>query len=127
MAAARKTARCSTTTSITTGRRKRTPWKWSGRCAKRRESPRWESQEAAMAEGVVWDHAALSLFFVAVSTELLPRIANEVEDVAHAFAPVRVRKTPIPARSKRLHAGGGGNLKASVQSSIDRDELGMYA
>ncbi len=57
---------------------------------------------------------------------MLPPLAQEVEDVARALAPIRGHHTPR-GKSKRMRGGTGGNLKASVQSSIDHDEQGAYA
>lgn len=76
---------------------------------------------------ITWDDRALAMYLVAVSEELLPEIATEVETLARALAPVRVRRTPLPPGSKRGHVGVPGRLKASVQSSVDRDYFGPYA
>lgn len=76
---------------------------------------------------ITWDDRALSVYLVTVSEELLPVLATEVETLARALAPVRVRRTPIPVNSKRRHVGVPGRLKASVQSNVDTDYFGPYA
>jgi hypothetical protein len=76
---------------------------------------------------ITFDESALALWYVAVSEELLPRIATEVEDLARALAPVRGRHSPIPKWAKKGYIGVPGRLKASVQSNVDRDYIGPYA
>ena len=78
-----------------------------------------------MAE-IQWDQHALELYFVEIEERMLQPLAQEVEDVARALAPVRGRHTARPINSRRA-PGMGGNLKASVQHSIDHDMEGTYA
>lgn len=73
-----------------------------------------------------WDEQALALFFVEIEHRLLPPLAQEVADMATSLAPVRQARTYVQRRPGRK-PGIGGNLKASVQWSIDEDLQGVYA
>jgi hypothetical protein len=76
---------------------------------------------------VQFDQHALEVFLLSVEADILPDLAEEVAAMARSIAPVRVRHTPIPARSKRVHVGVGGRMKASVQWDVDQDYLGLFA
>ncbi len=76
---------------------------------------------------VVWDQHALEVYLVDVEHSLLADIASDVEDVARAIAPVRVRRTEIPVWARKGYIGTPGRLKASVTSYVSQDFLGPYA
>jgi len=79
-----------------------------------------------MAE-IDWDERALDLFIVELDHRLLPILAEEVADVARSMAPVRGHHSSPRVRASMRRRGVGGNLKASVQWSVDTDMQGPYA
>jgi hypothetical protein len=74
-----------------------------------------------------WDQRALDTLYSDVSALVLPDLASQVEDVARAIAPVRVRHTGIPRWARHGYIGMPGRLKASVQTEFGEDLLGPYA
>lgn len=80
-----------------------------------------------MAIKVDWDARALEFLYADVSAKVLPDLAYEVESVARAIAPVRVRHTGVPRWAKHGYIGVPGRLKASVQTEFGEDILGPYA
>lgn len=74
-----------------------------------------------------WDEQALDLFFVELDHRLLPVLAQEVADMATSLAPVRGQHASQRVRDSMRKRGVGGNLKASVQWSVDEDLQGPYA
>lgn len=81
----------------------------------------------ADAGDIQWDQNALEAWIVSVEEDMLPALAQEVEETARAYAPVRTRKTAYHSRTRAHQGGAGGALKASVQSSVGRDIEGAYA
>jgi hypothetical protein len=76
---------------------------------------------------VQWDQNALEAFLLDVEEDMLPGLAEEVADLARAYAPVRTRKTAYHGRRRSHQGGAGGALKASVQADTGRDFEGPYA
>ena len=76
---------------------------------------------------VVWDQNALSLYLTTVAEEHLPRLADEVRDLAYMLAPVRIRHTAVPRYARHGYVGMPGRLKGSVVTEHGRDYIGPYA
>jgi hypothetical protein len=74
-----------------------------------------------------WDGAALEAMLVEISEEMLPGLAQEVEDTVRAYAPVRTKKVAYHGRVRHHQGGAGGALKESVQSDMGTDFEGPYA
>jgi hypothetical protein len=75
---------------------------------------------------IIWDHRALDVLFAEVEGPLLEDLTQDVEEIARAIAPVRVRHKAIPRYAKKGYVGVPGHLEASVRSYIGEDYLGPY-
>lgn len=73
-----------------------------------------------------WDDRAIASYLLNIEEALLHEIVPEVEQVATAIAPVRVRRTPVPSWAKKGYVGVPGRLKASVHSEYGHDIYGPY-
>lgn len=76
---------------------------------------------------ISWDEKALAVWLTAVEEDLIPDLAREVSEVAHAIAPIRKRVSGVPVWAHHGHIGLPGRLKASVDYAVDRDSFGLYA
>lgn len=75
---------------------------------------------------IFWDNQNLAVYMNEVDAAIVYELTPQVEMLAFTLAPVRVRRTPVPAWVKRKSHGHGGKLKASVHSQIGQDHEGIY-
>lgn len=72
-----------------------------------------------------WNDTVLAVELANVSWDVIRELTHDTAVLAQAIAPVRMRHTPLPPRSKR-HIGSGGSLKASVHEEYGEDAEGKY-
>lgn len=80
----------------------------------------------ALETRIDWNQENLATFLGVIEMGLLPRLTQDVADLAYMLAPVRIRHTAVPKWAKHGYVGRPGRLKDSVQTEIGEDFEGPY-